>query len=149
MIPESAASGIALANALVTAMLVGLTWTIERVHYPLFAEVGPESFPGYHASHTSRMGTIAAPLMIAEAMLALLVVMRPSATTSPLIAWSGLALVGLVWLVTFAWAVPLHGRLSAGFDEGLHRSLCLSHLVRSLLWTSRGVVAAIPLWRTI
>lgn len=143
------AAGIALANALVTAILVGLTWTIERVHYPLFAEVGAIHFPAYHASHTARMGTIAAPLMVAEAVLALLVVLRPSVTTSPLLAWSGLILVGLVWLVTFAWAVPLHGRLSAGFDEELHRSLCLSHFIRSLLWTARGALAAFPLWRAI
>lgn len=143
------AGGIALANALVTAMLVGLTWTIDRVHYPLFAEVGSDLFPSYHASHTARMGTIAAPLMVLEAALALLVVLRPSEATSPLLAWSGLILVGLVWVVTFAWAVPLHGRLAAGFDEGLHRSLCLAHFVRSLLWTARGVVAAVPLWRAI
>jgi len=143
------AAGIALANALVTAILVGLTWTIDRVHYPLFAEVGATHFPAYHASHTARMGTIAVPLMVAEAVLALLVVLRPSVTTSPLLAWSGLILVGLVWLVTFAWAVPLHGRLSAGFDEGLHRSLCLSHFIRSLLWTARGAVAAVPLWRAL
>lgn len=49
-----------------TWALIGLIWTIQLVHYPLFSVVGDESFTEYAKGHASRITLIVAPLMLLE-----------------------------------------------------------------------------------
>jgi hypothetical protein len=49
--------------------------------------------------------------------------------------------VALVWLSTAFVQVPLHARLSAGFDTRAHRRLVATNWVRTLSWTARGLLA--------
>ena len=34
-----------------TCWMAGLIWLVQVVHYPLFAHVGAEAFPAFHALH--------------------------------------------------------------------------------------------------
>jgi hypothetical protein len=43
-----------------TWFMVGLIWTIQVVHYPLFHRVDTPSFLRYEAEHTRRMGWLLA-----------------------------------------------------------------------------------------
>ena len=62
-----------------TLPLVGLIWTIQWVHYPLFSKVGNETFVEYQARHMSRIGSVVGPLMLVEVLSALgLVIMAPT-----------------------------------------------------------------------
>ncbi|MEM1060732.1 MAG: hypothetical protein AAGJ97_00240, partial [Planctomycetota bacterium] len=54
--------------------------------------------------------------------------------------WTGLALVGSIWLSTFLVQVPLHARLERGFDETAHRRLVGSNVWRTAAWTFRGLL---------
>lgn len=123
--------GFFLAHLLVTALLCGLIWTIQWVHYPLMRAVSPESWPGYHQGHLQRMGQLVIPPMLLELGLAV---------TLAMLNWGwlhGLAL-GLtltIWAVTFAGAVPLHRRLESGHDRALLQALCRLNCLRTLLWT--------------
>ena len=50
-------------HAAATWALVGLIWTVQLVHYPLFAQVGADTFRSYHARHTQRPSHDARPYL--------------------------------------------------------------------------------------
>ena len=132
----------------VTWALVGLIWTVHLVHYPLFASVGT-GFRAYHESHMQRITWIVGPLMLAELVTAFLLWSDPPSGTSARAWLVALLLLGVVWLETGLFAVPQHGRLEAGFDAATHRALMTGNLVRTLVWTARGVLVAWILVRWI
>lgn len=122
-----------------TWALVGLIWTVHIVHYPLFASVGA-GFRAYHEAHMQRITWVVAPLMLTELVTAFLLWANPPAGTQARVWLIGLVLLGAVWIETGLFAVPAHGRLAAGFDTNVHRSLMIGDLVRTLAWTARGVL---------
>lgn len=136
------------ANLAVTACLTGLIWVIQIVHYPLFAHVGAAEFARYHALHVERITWLVGPLMLAEVVLAGVLVVE--GTQAPRwLAWAAAALVGVAWLSTAVLSVPLHGALEA--DAGPGRAAIVARLVatnwpRTLAWTLR---AALLLYATM
>ena len=128
-----------VAHVAATWALVGLIWTIHVVHYPLFASVG-SGFRAYHESHMHRITFVVGPLMLAELVTAFALWMSPPVGTDPRLWLAGLVLLGVVWLETALFAVPQHGRLETGFDQGTHRALMAGNLVRTLAWTGRGLL---------
>jgi hypothetical protein len=125
-----------VSHTAITWALVGLIWTIQIVHYPLFAQVGAETFRAYHARHTRQITWIVGPLMLAELITAgwLLVYGLRSG-------WflASLGLLGLNWLCTAFVQIPLHHRLALGFDVAVHRRLVVTNTWRTAAWTLRGV----------
>jgi len=123
-----------------TLYMVGLIWFVQRVHYPLFAAVGPSRFADYEQAHVARTGPVVGPAMLGEAGLAVLLVALPGAAPPPL-AWLGAGLLVVVWLSTALLQVPSHGVLREGFDPGAHRRLVLGNWIRTIAWSARGLVA--------
>lgn len=123
------------AHAAATWALVGLIWTVQLVHYPLFAEVGPEHFGGYHARHTRQITWVVAPLMGVELVSAVLLFAEGHREFWFLA--SGVALA-LNWLSTWLVQIPLHNRLATGFDSEAHRRLVKTNWLRTAAWTLRG-----------
>ncbi len=134
-------SNLLLAHAGATWFLVGLSWFVGVVHYPLFAAVGRAEHTRYHAGHVARTTWIVAPAMGIELLLAVALAFDPPAGVPRAAAIVGLALLGGVWLSTALVQVPLHARLERSFDAAAHRRLVWSHHLRSLLWTARGGLA--------
>jgi len=139
-----------LVQAAATWALVGLIWTMQVVHYPLFAKVGRTDYPAWQRSHMRRITVLVGPLMIAEAAtaigtLAALVHVRNGA----LIPWagSGLCLLAAIWLATAFVQAPLHKRLACGFDSSVHRRLVRTNWLRTLMWTARGGIVVVLLSR--
>lgn len=121
-----------------TAMLVGLIWTVQLVHYPLFESVGRKRFRDYHTAHVKRITWIVAPLMLLELLIAIgLVVLAPARP----ILWLGLSLVLLVFASTAFLQVPLHRALAAGPDRAVLRRLVTTNWIRTLAWSARGALA--------
>ena len=131
-----------LAHGFVTAAMVGLIWTIQVVHYPLFAKVGVEAFEAYERSHMGRITVVVGPLMLAEMVLALsLLVWRPSGVPMWMLV-VGVVLVLGAWVMTATVQGPIHGKMaSGGFDAEMHRTLVVSNWARTAMWTARGVLA--------
>jgi hypothetical protein len=130
-----------LANLVTTWALVGLIWVVELAVYPLYERIGAASFAAYHEGWTTGITWIVGPLMLGELLACgAWLVERPRLGVL-------LALpVAVAWAVTAFWAVPMHGRLAAGFDEAAWRSLLWANHVRTAAWTLRGaalVVAAL------
>lgn len=132
-----------LANLAATGMLIGLIWTIQLVHYPLFAAVGREAWPAYAAAHGRRVTVIVLPWMVLELVTTVaLLRWRPVLLSAPE-AWLSAALVALLWLSTALVQGPTFTRLSAGWDPALHRRLVRTNWVRTAAWTLRGVLLLI------
>jgi len=134
---------VLILHAGVTCFLCGLAWTVQGVHYPLFALVDPASFPDYERSHQIRMGRAVAPPMLLELALAMVLPWIPGVPVG--LAWSGLALVLAIWLRTWRVAVPCHRRLAHGFEPAVHRRLIRADRVRTFLWTGRAVLGLLLL----
>jgi len=122
---------------LATLSLVGLIWTIQIVHYPLFSRVGEDGFVGYQEAHMRAIGPLVGPLMLVEALVVVvLAVMRPDA-----LSLLGLALLVVIWVSTAFIQVPCHRILTERFDERAHRRLVSSNWIRTVAWTLRGLVS--------
>ncbi len=133
---------IPMAHAGATWFMTGLIWFVQVVHYPLMGTVPAHAFPAYQQAHQRRTTWVVGPVMLLEASSALLLVCLPrgefSGTTLP---WAGLMLLTVIWASTFAVQVPLHDRLTSGFDDFTWRWLVTSNWFRTTAWTVRGFIA--------
>lgn len=132
---------IVSANIASTLFLAGVIWFVQVVHYPLFSSVGERQFANYEVQHTGRTTWIVAPPMLIEAATSLLLIWIRPPTLGLGTAFVGLLLVGLIWGSTFTMQVPLHARLSIGFEPTLHRDLLATNWVRTTAWTARAWLA--------
>jgi hypothetical protein len=131
--------------------MAGIIWFVQVVHYPLFALAGRESFGLYEAQHATRTGWVVAPLMCVELGTTLLFLfsrLRPAAVPA-VYGWVGAALVLLIWLSTFFVQVPLHNRLSAGYDPAAAAQLVATNWVRTVAWTARAILMLLATARVL
>lgn len=132
------------AHAGATLLMTGLDWFVHAVHYPMFAtaaQAGDEHYRAFQREHLRRTAPLIPPIMLIEAATAVTLLIVPGESIHRPLAWLGLALLGIVWIATFAGAVPMHRRLERGFDGTTHRWLLRFDLVRAIAWTGRSVVA--------
>jgi hypothetical protein len=131
-----------LAHLGATLALTGLIWTVQLVHYPLFAGVGAEGFTAYEAAHQTRITWLVGPLMLVElaAAVALVAGLRPEGVPGWM-AWTGLAPLAVIWISTALVQVPLHRALGGGFEAGAHARLVATNWVRTAAWTARAGLA--------
>ncbi len=130
------------AHALVAAMMAGLIWTMQTVHYPLFAAVGPDEAEAYQRDHMRRITRLVGPLMVVQGVLAwVLFLAPPDGVDRWLVTVSGLAqAVALGW--TAFWFAPLHGRLAAeGYSPSAVARLSNANWIRTVAWTVSAVAA--------
>lgn len=118
------------------AAYAGFQWTVHLVVYRQFAAVPAAAFADFERAHQRRISVLVGPLFAALALsTGWLLIDRPVAV--PL--WAAVAAAALVAViigVTAFGAVPLHRRLSAGWDAGAYRSLLRVDLVRILAATA-------------
>ncbi|MET3804447.1 hypothetical protein ABIB25_001442 [Nakamurella sp. UYEF19] len=137
---------VLIAYLLFAAGYAGFQWTVQVLVYRQFALVPPDAFPAYERAHQRRVSLVVGPLF-AGLVLSTggLLLFKPTG-----IPWwepiAGGVLVALILVVTALLAVPLHGRLSAGFDEAAFRSLLRVDLVRAVAASLNVVVAVLLLW---
>mgnify|MGYP006274432865 FL=1 len=61
----------------------------------------------------------------------------------------GFIVVIAVWLVTFFVQVPIHGKLSKGYDEGTAKRLVRSNWIRTFLWSVKSGISLYVLYLLI
>lgn len=134
-----------IVHATATWFMVGLIWTIQSVHYPLFARVGAGNLVGYENEHTERMvRLLAIPAAVEISTGAALVWTRPAGVGVWLVLVAGALLVA-IWTATAFVQVPLHRRLGEQPDAAVVAQLVSSNWLRTGLWTVRGVLVAVML----
>jgi hypothetical protein len=136
-----------LTEFLATALMTGIIWFVQVVHYPLFLRIPSEGFVAYEEAHTSRTTWIVAPLMLVELGSALALFFPWTGDHLPPVAidplhLAALALLALIWASTFFIQVPLHGILSARADTEIMRRLVATNWIRTIFWTVRLVLLA-------
>ncbi len=132
--------GLLVVHAAATWFMVGLIWTIQAVHYPLFRLVGEDGFTAYEAAHTARMGRLLAVPAGAEVVTAaLLVRLRPDGVPLWLVLAAGAVLAGL-WVTTALVQVPLHRRLGEAPEAAALAHLTATNWWRTAGWTLRGLL---------
>jgi hypothetical protein len=114
---------------------VGLIWTVQMVHYPLFADVGRDGFRRYHARHTRQITWIVAPLMAIELATAAALIFCGARELWML---AGLVPLAFNWLATWRVQIPLHNQLATGFDPEILMRLVASNWWRTMAWSIRG-----------
>ena len=129
-------------HLLATATMVGLIWFVQIVHYPLFDRVGRDRFVDYEAAHTRATAWVVGPFMAVEGVSALAVAGLLHDEVGVALAVTGLGLLALIHASTVFVQVPAHGRLAGGYDAATVRRLVRTNWVRTVGWSTRGVVAA-------
>lgn len=128
---------LAIVHLVVTAAMAGVLWAVQLAVYPLFDAIGPGGFVAYHRRYNRAVTWVVAPLMLAEAGSAAALLMQ--GVRGPLFLGSLVALA-TIWVMTFSVQVPLHLRLSRGYDATAHRHLVLTNWARTIAWTARAVL---------
>ena len=131
---------IFLVHTASTLILVGLIWTVQVVQYPLFSRVGMDAFPHFHTAHSRQITWVVAPLMIAELVTGLCLLVERPAQMAVVWVWLGLLLIAAIWLSTAFLQIPMHQVLGEGFDPEAHRFLVRSNWLRTIAWTLRALL---------
>ncbi len=98
-----------------TWFMTGLIWFVQVVHYPQFANVGPDAFARYHGLHTTLTTRVVGPPMLVELVTAVaLLAYRPPGVSLRVVV-VGLALLAIVWASTALLQVPMHNKLARGW----------------------------------
>jgi hypothetical protein len=119
------------------AVMTGVIWTIQILHYPTFLYVSENEFQKFHAFHSRNVSFIVMPLMIFEFATAVALVIYFNHESY---FWINLVGVILIWLVTFFISVPLHNRLAKATETLIVNRLVYTNWPRTILWSARLVL---------
>ena len=125
-----------------TWFMTGLIWLVQVVQYPLFARVGPEAFPAYHAGHAALITLVVGPAMLVEAATAGWLVLTLGSGPRGWVWWVAAGLLAVIWASTAFLQVPAHGVLAQGFDAEVHRRLVDTNWIRTVGWTARALLVS-------
>ncbi len=140
---------VVVAHAVSTLFMVGMIWTIQLVHYPLFAAVGPDRFPAYEAAHSARITWVIVLPWAIQGLTTLALLLSPPAGVPRTLVYAAAALAAIPVVVTIAFSVPAHSVLSGGFDAAAHARLVGTNWLRTAAWTAHGGVATALLVLTL
>lgn len=133
---------LVLIHLALTAVMTGLIWFVQIVHYPLYREVPENAFASYQRQHLRGAGPLIAPVMVFELLTLALVLWK---TPHPMFFASGVVLAA-IWLSTFLLQVPLHRRLESHRDETSIRRLVGTNWIRTVGWTLRTFLVNAGFW---
>lgn len=135
-------------NLVATAFMTGVIWCVQIAHYPLMSGWPHDDFSRWEAMHRSRIGGVVVPAMLVEGITAAIVIARRPPGVPAWLAWGAAIVLVAIWASTFFVQVPLHERLSTGWDADAHARLVATNWIRTLLWSVRlALVAAMLIAR--
>ncbi len=135
-----------LVNLVLSAILTGLIWTIQIVHYPGFMGVGTQDFLAYQQQHMRTISYVVVPLMLSELAATVFLLFRTPAFCTKEI-YTAAVMVGIIWVTTMLVSSPLHGKLaSQGYDTEIIRRLVATNWIRTIAWTVRTAILSGVIW---
>lgn len=138
-------SWLLVAHLVLVSAYAGFQWTVRVVVYPQFALVPPDRFAQYELAHQRRISLLVGPLFGGQVLTtAGTFWFRPDGAPLAL-ALGAAALLALVLGLTGLLAVPLHRRLSAGWDDAAFRRLLRVDALRVAAATTNVGVAVLLL----
>ena len=132
---------MAYCHLVATVFMVGLIWFVQVVHYPLFDRISGEASIQYAAEHQRRTAWVVGLPMLVEGITTLWLFFDPiNGRLLPLL--GGLVLMK-IHLSTVFLQVPLHKKLSQGYEREVVRKLVATNWVRTIGWTIRAAIAVV------
>ena len=112
--------------------LVILIWMTQLVVYPSFTHFQVSDLVSWHQKYTTAVSIIVMPLMIGQVALHTYVISQSFNWLKLVVA----ILIGLAWVNTFFFAVPLHNKIGVG-EEVLQsaKDLVQTNWYRTALWS--------------
>lgn len=132
----------------VTWLMVGLICYSQFIHYPLYKKI-KEGFVEYERAHIRRTAYLIGPLMLIEAISAVILVGVVSTSIMTKLAVINLVLLVFIWLATFLLHVYQHQKLSIRFSKNVFHNMISSNWIRTFLWIAKGVVMAVMVYFSI
>ncbi|MEZ6088298.1 MAG: hypothetical protein R3C05_09790 [Pirellulaceae bacterium] len=138
---------IFVANLAATLFMVGLIWTIQIVHYPMFDRVGLEGSVRYAQDHNRLITWVVGPPMLIEMGTTIALAFGEDLPRVPAIVWwVGFVALILIWTSTWLLQVPCHEKLCTQFDSAVHQRLVKTNWIRTILWSFRGTLLCYALY---
>ncbi len=140
---------ILLANFVATAVMTGVIWFVQWVHYPLLATVPVDRAVETAVDHQRRTGQVLALPMAVEGVTTLwLLTSRPDAV-SLILPWLGAVLLAVALGGTVFLSVPLHAKMATNPTADVGRRLVVTNWPRTIAWSARAVVCVVMLLQVV
>lgn len=127
-----------LVNLIATAIMTGVIWTIQVVHYPFFHFVDKQNYGDHMDEHRKKISFIVIPVMLAELGTAIGLVLVDSSFNVEFA--SALILLAFIWISTALLQVPSHNKLADGYSSAEVDRLVKFNWCRTILWSMRLAV---------
>ena len=134
-------TAVVVAHAAATLFMVGMIWTVQILHYPLFAHVGTQRFVAYEQAHSTRITAVIAVPWAIEGLTTLVLLLAPPPGVPRWLTIVGAVVAAIPVVVTIASSIPAHRILGDGYDAEAHARLVGTNWLRTAGWTAHGVVA--------
>jgi len=140
---------VLIVNFVATAVMTGVIWFVQWVHYPLLATVPIDRAAETAVEHQRRTGQVLALPMAVEGVTTLwLLVNRPEAV-SLILPWLGAVLLAVALGSTVFLSVPLHSKMATTPTVDVGRRLVVTNWPRTVAWSARAVVCAVMLLQVV
>ena len=144
---------VLLANFVATAVMTGVIWFVQWVHYPLLATVpvddSVEIAVEVAEQHQRRTGQVLALPMVVEGFSTLgLLINRPEAV-SLILPWVNAVLLAIALGSTVFVSVPLHAKMATNPTADVGRRLVVTNWPRTIAWSARSVVCTVMIWQVV
>lgn len=135
---------IQIIEIIITSILVGLIWTIQLVHYPSFAYVGPNEYVSFHSFHVAAITPFVGSLMIFE-FVCFLLSMKYGVYKLFNQGLVVLILLMIIWGTTLFVSVPTHNQLLLGKSDLLITRLVTTNWIRTIAWSLKLAIVSYKL----
>lgn len=142
-------NSVLLLHAAATWFMLGVIWFVQLGQYPLFANVGMNSFSAYYSRYTKAISLIVILPMFTELVTGAILLGLLAGSDRWNLCAIGFIFVLLIWGSTVFIQVPLHRTLEKSFSDKTQRLLVGSNWVRTFLWTARSFVVASLLYASM
>jgi hypothetical protein len=140
---------VLLVNFVATAVMTGVIWFVQWVHYPLLATVSVEHAVETAVDHQRRTGQVLAIPMALEGVTTLwLLASRPD-VVSLILPWLGAVLLAVALGSTVFVSVPLHAKMATNPTVDVGRRLVVTNWPRTIAWSARAVVCVVMLLQVV
>ena len=129
-------SSMLFLHILSTAIMVGIIWVIQIVHYPSFHYIDKSRYVSFQNFHMNKISYIVIPVMSIEAISGIILLYNDQTVLFII----SLIILLVIWTLTAFYFTRTHQLLAKGYKKEIVRKLVQLNWVRTGLWTLRLVI---------
>ena len=129
-------SSMLFLHILSTAIMVGIIWVIQIVHYPSFHYIDKNRYVSFQNFHMNKISYIVIPVMSIEAISGIILLYNDQTVLFII----SLIILLVIWTLTAFYFTRTHQLLASGYKKDIVRKLVQANWVRTGLWTLRLLI---------